>query len=297
MLSYIIIPVHNRRNITLKCLNKISQFNLLDICQVVVVDDGSTDSTSESIKEQYPEIHIIRGDGNLWWAGAIAKGMEYAINQGAEYLIWLNDDCQIVEDAIPKLLDACVKNPRTIIGAKLLKSEKDTSPSYGGIICKGLRIKPIYGGECDGLAGNLVCFSKEVVETIGYPEYEKTPQYFCDVIYTNQAKRKGFKLLIAEGINAFCEDNNKAKNWFDKNYSLREIIAQRFNKNSSSYCPARIRYEFRFLGVYGIIKYIFWEWIFKLCFFTIMAFLGNFISMAKLKQNFKKVFLFISSKH
>ena len=289
MLPYIIIPVYNRRNITLKCLNRISQFNLLDICQVVVVDDGSTDSTSEAIKEQYPEIHIIKGDGNLWWAGAIAKGMEYAINQGAEYLIWLNDDCQIFEDAIPKLLDACIENPRMIIGGKSLKSENDPSPSYGGIIRKGLRIKPIYGGECDGLAGNLVCLPKEVVETIGYPDYEKFPQYFCDVIYTNQAKRKGFKLLIAEEVNTFCEDDNKTKNWFEKSYDIKEIMAQRFNKKSSSYWSARIRYEFRFLGVYGITKYIFWEWVFKLSFFTIMAFFGNFISMDKLKQNLLKV--------
>jgi GT2 family glycosyltransferase len=257
---------------------------------VVVVDDGSTDDTSKAIQEEYPQVHLLQGEGNLWWAGAIAKGMEYAINQGADYLIWLNDDCQIFPDAISKLLEICEQNPHTIVGAKSLTSKNDPQPTYGGIIRQGLRIKYIYAGECDGLAGNLVCFPKLVVDAIGYPDYQKFPQYFCDVVYTNQAKRNGFKLLIAEDVNTFCEDDNKSQNWFEKSYSLQEIMAQRFSKKSSSYWSARIRYEFRFLGIYGVIKYIFWECLFKLSFFIVMAFLNKFISVAKLKQSFNYIF-------
>ena len=216
--------------------------------------------------------------------------MEYAINQSADYLIWLNDDCQIFADAISKLLQICQQNPNTIVGAKSLKSKDEPEPSYGGIICQRLRIKPIYQGECDGLAGNLICLPQAGVESIGYPEAQKFPQYFCDVVYTNQAKKNGFKLLIAEDVNTFCEDDNKSQNWFEKSYSLPEILAQRFSKKSSSYWSARIRYELRFLGLYGVVKYIFWEWLFKLNFFVVMALVSKFISLAKLKQSFQDIF-------
>jgi glycosyltransferase involved in cell wall biosynthesis len=45
---YIVIPVHNRINDTIKCLDSIYRQNYKDI-QVVVIDDGSTDSTKKKI--------------------------------------------------------------------------------------------------------------------------------------------------------------------------------------------------------------------------------------------------------
>jgi len=39
--------------------------------QVIIVDDGSSDRTAEEVAENYPEVTILEGDGNLWWTGAI----------------------------------------------------------------------------------------------------------------------------------------------------------------------------------------------------------------------------------
>jgi GT2 family glycosyltransferase len=38
---------------------------------VIVVDDGSSDRTAEEVAENYPKVTILKGDGNLWWTGAI----------------------------------------------------------------------------------------------------------------------------------------------------------------------------------------------------------------------------------
>ena len=106
-LIYIIIPVHNRKEITLKCLDILQKNGDLDIYYVIVVDDGSTDGTSEAIQSLYPNITILVGDGNLWWTGAIKKGMEYAYDKGAEYFIWLNDDCLVAKESINNLIVFC----------------------------------------------------------------------------------------------------------------------------------------------------------------------------------------------
>ena len=51
---YIVIPVHNRIEKTIKCLNSIYMQNENDI-QIVVVDDGSNDGTKQILQEKYPE--------------------------------------------------------------------------------------------------------------------------------------------------------------------------------------------------------------------------------------------------
>jgi GT2 family glycosyltransferase len=68
---YIIIPVHNRKQITIACLENLNACDDLQKYHVIVVDDGSTDGTAEAIRSQYPIVEILTGDGNLWWTGAI----------------------------------------------------------------------------------------------------------------------------------------------------------------------------------------------------------------------------------
>jgi len=69
---FIIIPVHNRREVTLACLANLQQTGDLANFQVVVVDDGSTDGTAEAVRSSYPEVKclamaICGGQGRSLW--------------------------------------------------------------------------------------------------------------------------------------------------------------------------------------------------------------------------------------
>src|SRR5688572_16741369 len=88
---YLIIPAYNRRAVTLSCLAALSEAGDLARNHVVVVDDGSTDGTSEAIRSQYPDVHVLPGSGELWWTGAIVLGMRYALAEGAQQIVWLKD--------------------------------------------------------------------------------------------------------------------------------------------------------------------------------------------------------------
>ena len=68
---YIIIPVYNRKALTLACLENLQNNGDLQKYQVIVVDDGSSDRTSEEVKVNYPKVIVLQGNGNLWWTGAI----------------------------------------------------------------------------------------------------------------------------------------------------------------------------------------------------------------------------------
>ncbi len=262
--AYIIIPVHNRKSITLKCLENLQQNGDLDRFSVVVVDDGSTDGTSAAIQERFPRVHILKGDGNLWWTGAICMGMKYAIAQGAEYIIWLNDDCYPQQGTLEKLLSYCQADHCLVVGGNTL--------DYGSqqTLYSGFRFYPyppnlitsLDTGEllvdCDGLNGNIVCFHRSLVNAIGYPNYHLFPHYGGDIIYTFKAKKNGFKLKIYPSAIAFStnDHNHSPSNSLSILNSKQEIlenIRSRFNTKSATYWKADIGIYWTLYGIKGVI--------------------------------------------
>jgi GT2 family glycosyltransferase len=200
---FVLIPIHNRKATTLKCLSNLyfshdaGKFRL----HTVIIDDGSTDGSAEAIRAQFPEVTILPGNGNLWWTGAIRLGMETAMQQGADYLIWLNDDCRVTPETIADLVQNCQEHPQTIVGAQGFELENPEQLSFGGKrkTWKGYRFLTVEPGQvapCDMLSGNLVCIPLAVVETIGYPNPAETPHYGGDSLYLLRAQKAGFQLFV-----------------------------------------------------------------------------------------------------
>jgi len=198
---HVLIPAHNRRSVTLECLNALNAAGDLGRYHVVVIDDGSTDGTAEAIRLSYPQIHVLTGDGNLWWTGAIVLGMRHAVEAGAEQLIWLNDDCLVRPRTLELLVEHTREHPRTIIGAQGVEANVSTEVAFGGKrrSWRGFRFVRAAADEvaaCDVLSGNLVCMPREVVDAIGYPDLKATPHYGGDALYMVRARNAGYRLFV-----------------------------------------------------------------------------------------------------
>src|SRR5215217_5303949 len=74
----LVIPVHGGLRLTVQCLDALRGCDPLPV-MVIVVDDGSPDDTAAHLATHYPDVHVVPGDGNLWWGGAINVGCDYAI--------------------------------------------------------------------------------------------------------------------------------------------------------------------------------------------------------------------------
>lgn len=69
----ILLTVFNRKVKTLECLKNCYQ--QIDVMKadvnysfsVYMVDDGSTDGTADAVSEMFPQTHVIRSEGNLFW--------------------------------------------------------------------------------------------------------------------------------------------------------------------------------------------------------------------------------------
>ena len=77
----VIFTCFNRREKTLQCIKSLSGGNKDIAFQYVIVDDNSTDGTYEALedlKRSGMTIDVLRGTGNLFWAGGMRKGIAYA---------------------------------------------------------------------------------------------------------------------------------------------------------------------------------------------------------------------------
>lgn len=198
---YIIIPVHNRKHITLSCLENLKSYGELERYQIIVVDDGSQDGTADSIKVVYPSVIILKGDGNLWWTGAIALGMKYAYEHDAEYFIWLNDDCQLSDRVLNDLVDFALLHQNTIIGCQGMDKENPEILAFGGKrkTWQGYRFIHVLETtvtKCDLLSGNVVCLPRSAIAKIGYPDSIFTPHYGGDSLYLIRAQKAGFTIYV-----------------------------------------------------------------------------------------------------
>jgi GT2 family glycosyltransferase len=262
---YIIIPVHNRKAVTLKCLDNLQSLGIVEKYKIIVVDDGSQDGTATAISSLYPNIIILTGDGNLWWTGAIKLGMKYAYKHGADYFIWLNDDTFPLSGTIEGLIKACQsQSSRMIASAQCYTTADLTVPSYGAHKKVAGNLVPSYTTTDeiivgDAVSGNLVCLPRSVIEDIGYPPADQCPQY-GDTPYTYKAKKWGYNLQAYGAYKAICMPGTE-QCWLLTEDSLYSIWQSFFSPKSYFYFKFRWYWCINFHGWLGIFIFIrpYWQ--------------------------------------
>jgi GT2 family glycosyltransferase len=130
---YVVIPVFNRKALTRTCLLSLQEQDNKDF-EVVVVDDASTDGTSEMIRKEFPEIVLLNGDGDLWWVGSINLGIKHVLDicQPEDYILTLNDDLVVRQNYISTLFKATEAKPGAIIGSVETTSDESNIIKNGG---------------------------------------------------------------------------------------------------------------------------------------------------------------------
>jgi GT2 family glycosyltransferase len=223
----ILVPVFNGLSYTQKCLqNLFSQVselkNEVEIF-VIVIDDGSTDGTSEWIENNYPDVILLHGDGNLWWSGGINEGARYSVEKlHANYvLLWNNDVC--TNDDYFKMLKNVVLNGSddVITGSKIyIDPAFSTLWSVGGTFDfrTGKKTFNAYNEkdgkefntikEVDWLPGMGTLVPTSIIKKIGYWDNIHFPQYHGDSDFTLRARREGFKVIIHPDLKIWNDKTN-----------------------------------------------------------------------------------------
>ena len=100
-----IVVTYNRKELLKECINALINQDYPK-CDILVVDNASTDGTKEYIVEELKngKVHYINTGSNLGGAGGFNYGMKEAYNMGYEYMWLMDDDCIVKDDSLKELL-------------------------------------------------------------------------------------------------------------------------------------------------------------------------------------------------
>jgi len=232
-LIYILLPVHNRREVTKKFIDCLLEQTYKNY-HLLLIDDGSTDGTEEMVRENIVHLTVLKGKGNWWWAGSIQQGIDWlkkVICSKNSIVLLINDDvtfgpvflenavsimkgkkktlllAQIYDKLSGKLVESGVKSD-------LNRQQFEIANSPEEINCLSTR----------GLFLRLA----DIIEIGGFYPY-LLPHYGSDYEFTIRAHRKSFRLCTSSDI-PICPDTNQTGIHIVSANKFSEYISKIFSK-------------------------------------------------------------------
>ncbi|WP_433450413.1 glycosyltransferase family 2 protein [Streptomyces sp. CA-142005] len=211
-----LMTCHNRRETTTGCLRSLRGQNGPGVAlRVVLTDDGSTDGTARAAQEVWPGIHVVRGDGSLFWARGMA--VAEAAAPAYDFFLWLNDDVVLDDGALSQLLTtyralAEVQEEVIVVGA--VRDPSSGTVTYSGVRRNSrlhpMRFDPVVPGDtpvpADTMHGNVVLVPRSVVARVG-PIDGGFGHGMADFDYGLRARALGVRIWVAPGTVGTCARN------------------------------------------------------------------------------------------
>ena len=225
----VLLTVFNRREKTLRCLETL--YRQADDVQaegkygftVFMVDDGSTDGTSEAVRDSFPQTRVIRyPQGGLYWNRGMRMAWAEAAKEDYDFYLWLNDDTLLCDGALASMMDNSEFLRHKAIIAGTTRGAKGEL-TYGGRTKNNKLIEPdpAIPVVCFMFNGNFVLVPKYAYDLLGNlsPAYHHT---FGDYDYGVRAHKAGISCVVVPGIAAICERDHGLAAWRSSKHSLKE---------------------------------------------------------------------------
>ncbi len=138
--SFALIPAHNEILTIRQVVDETSK----NVDRVIVIDDGSTDGTSEALLDT--TALVLRRETNIGKGDSLIEGFQAALREGADSVIVLDADMQHDPADIPRFLEKHVKMP----GAIILGDRSADMQNMPGIRRKGIKFGNFFIGWACG---------------------------------------------------------------------------------------------------------------------------------------------------
>ncbi|RZK47340.1 MAG: glycosyltransferase family 2 protein [Pedobacter sp.] len=239
----VLITSYNRREKTLVCLkNLMEQKGVPDLAlSVFLVDDNSSDGTTAAVNAAYPPVHVIKGTGQLFWAGGMRTAWREALKskEKFDYYMLVNDDTFLFPNALQLVFADADRINREAIIVGCIKDPSTGEFSYGGRVLRNrynistdILIPNNTPQQCDFGNGNLMLIPASVVEKIGILTDTYT-HGLADIEYTTKAKKAGIPSYTTSTYIGECtNDYDPSKK---SNLSLKQRVAYLYSVKGGAY--------------------------------------------------------------
>lgn len=105
----IVILNWNNYEDTIECIESLEEISYRNF-EIIIVDNGSTNDSEKILRKKFGSYEFIQTGKNLGFTGGNNVGIRTAINNGADYVLLLNNDTVVEKDFLEPLVGACVEN-------------------------------------------------------------------------------------------------------------------------------------------------------------------------------------------
>jgi O-antigen biosynthesis protein len=199
----IIIPVHNKFELTHSCLKSIERLPPAAKCEIILVDDVSRDLTP-LVAPSWMGVRVIRNHSQQGFVGSCNRGAAHARGQ---YLFFLNNDTEVKPGWLDELVATFAMHGNVgIVGAKLIYPDGRLQEA-GGIIWEdasgwnyGRNSDPKspeynYVRDVDYVSGAALMIPKDLFWSVGGFDRRYQPAYFEDTDLAFSVRKLGYRVL------------------------------------------------------------------------------------------------------
>ncbi len=263
---WVVIPTYNRADDLLACLGSLLNAQIVKE-QIIVVDNHSQDETVEQMYNLYPEITLIRLDENLGAARASNAGFDFALKQGAEFILRLDSDTEVDAAFALRLLEAAKENPQAgILSPKIYYYDPPVEIWYAGAEQHKWHFGAINGHRhekdlpensqlrvIDYAWGAAMLIRREVLQNVtGFdPDFFV---YYEEVDFCLRVKELGYKLLFVPDSYVWHKVGSSANNdWTAFNWNRSKMMLYRKHAKSKLHLFTLYLYAFTYALITWLI--------------------------------------------
>lgn len=233
---YIIILNYKGYKDTTACIKSLRKIDYNNY-KIVVVDNSSNDGSFEKIKKENRDCVVLLSTSNNGFSAGNNIGIRYALNNGADYVMLLNNDTEVHPMFLKEMIKSA--NENTVVTPSIYYFSNPTEIWYASGKINYNRCTVENGDDkksqyCSYASGCCLLIPKKVIERIGYWA-EEYFMYYEDMDYSLRIINNGFKI--------FYNKNAKVYHKVGRTAGIRSKLSIYYNVRNRLYIIKKFKFR------------------------------------------------------